>query len=73
MLPAAWKGAGLRRSGEGRPERIRERVHDQLVAAHRGGLEEGQALERPLEPVRLGADDPLAVDREPDECPASVT
>src|SRR5207302_2448638 len=58
---------------EHRPERVRERVHRELGAADSRRLEQRQALERPLEPLRLGARDPVTVEREPNERPAAVT
>ena len=62
----------VRRSAEDRPERVRERVHGQLVAADRGCLEQGQSLERPREPFGLRTDDAVPLDRQADECPAAV-
>jgi hypothetical protein len=44
----------------------------ELVAAYGRGFEQGQALERPLEPRRVRAHDPVAVDCEPDERPGAV-
>src|SRR5207237_8657407 len=57
---------------EHRPERVRERVHRELVAPDRRRLEQRQALERPLEPLRLGARDPVTVEGEPNERPAAA-
>ena len=54
---------------EGLAERVRKRVDRQLVAADRGSLEQRQALERALEALGLGADDPVALDAEPHERP----
>src|SRR5262249_6920296 len=52
----------LRRGAEDRPDRVRKRVERELVTADGGGLEQRQALERALEPLRVRARDSLAVD-----------
>ena len=57
---------------EDRPDRGGERVHGELVAADGGRLEQGQPLERPVEPLGVRRDDPVAVDGEPDEAPLAV-
>ena len=54
-------------------ERVRERVDRELVAADGGRLEQRQAVERPLQPLGLGADDPVSLDGQPHERPAPVT
>ena len=48
-------------------ERVRERVGGERLPGDGGGLEQRQAGERPLEPGRVGLDDPVAVDDEPHE------
>ena len=54
---------------DGRADRVRERVGRERVAADRSCLEQGQAGELPVEPGRVGADDPLPVDPEPNGGP----
>jgi hypothetical protein len=58
---------GRRRGAEDGPDRVRERVDGQRLAADRRRLEEREARERAFEPRRVRLDDPLAVDGEPDE------
>ena len=48
-------------------DRVRQRVGGQRLATDGGRLEKGEPNEGPLEPRRVGLDDALAVDREPDE------
>src|SRR5215208_7907201 len=62
----------LRGGPEDRPERVRERVDRELVAPDGRRLQQRQPFERPLEPFRLGADDPLALDGQAHERPAAV-
>ena len=63
---------GIKLGAEYRPERVRERVDGELVAPHGGSLEERQAGERAVKPFRLGADDPVPLDRQADERPTVV-
>ena len=48
-------------------ERIRERVGGKRLARHGGRLEQRQPGEGAVEAGRVGRDDPVAVDRQPDE------
>ena len=48
-------------------ERVRERVGRERLARHGRSLEQRQSRERPLEPGRVRGDDPVTVDRQPDE------
>ena len=61
-----------RRGAEDRAERVRERVDRKRLAADRGRLEQRQAGERALEPGRVGLDDPVAVDEQPNGGPLAV-
>jgi hypothetical protein len=63
---------GVRGGAEDRPECVRERVDRELVASDRRRLEQGQPLERPVEPLGVGADDPVTVDREPNQAPLAA-
>ena len=54
-----------RRRPEDRPDRVRERVDCERLAAHRGGLEQGQACKPSVELGRVGFDDVVAVDQQP--------
>ena len=47
-------------------DRVRERVGGERLAGDGGGLEQRQADERPLEAGRVGLDDPIVVDEQPD-------
>ena len=51
---------------EDRCDRVGERVGGERLAGDAGGLEQGQAVERPLEAGSVGLDDPVAVDEKPD-------
>jgi hypothetical protein len=64
--------ARLRCSPKGRGKRVRESVDRQFVAADGCGLEERQALERALQPLRLCADDCVVLYGKANERPASV-
>ena len=65
--------AGGGRCAEDRPERVRQRVDRERLAADRGGLEQRQARAgRASRPVGVGIDDPVAVDAQADECPGPV-
>src|SRR6185437_16904027 len=50
-----------------RPERVREGVDCECLAADRGCLEQGEPDKRPLEPGRVSVDDPVAVDGQADK------
>jgi hypothetical protein len=63
----------LGRRAEGRPERVRERVDGQLVAADGRRLEQGQARKRAVEALAVGLDDPAVVHREAHERPAPIS
>ena len=68
--PAAHGNGAAIRLGRGvkdLPERVRERVRREPLAGHRRRLEQRQALERPLEPLGVSFDDPIALEPEPDE------
>ncbi len=66
-------GAGRRRHrAENRPERVRERVDRQCLAADRRRLEQRQSREVALEPRRVGLDDRVAVDAEPHRGPLTA-
>ena len=49
---------------ERRRQRVREGVDGERLAADRRSLEQCQPDERPLEPVRIRVDDPVALDAE---------
>ena len=55
-----------------RAERVRKGVHGELVASDGGGLDKREALERPVEPFGVGLDDPISVDGQAHQRPASV-
>jgi hypothetical protein len=57
------------RRAEDRADRVREPVDGELVAADRRRFQQGQALERALEPIGVGADDAIPLDAETDEAP----
>ena len=59
--------AGVGARADDRAEGVRERVHGQRLAADRGRLEQRQAAQVVRQAVRVGVDDPVAVDPEPDE------
>jgi hypothetical protein len=61
--------ARTRPRAEGRPERVRKRIHDQGLAPDCRRLEEGQAREVALEARRVRLDDPLTVDHQADRRP----
>ena len=74
--PAAHRHrhADRRRSGsEDGPDRVRKGVHRQRLPADGGRLEQAQPPQVGVEPVRVGIDDPVALDAQPDERPAAVT
>ncbi len=56
--------AGAAARGEHRRNRVGERVGGERLAGHRGGLEQGQADERPLEARSVGGDDSVVVDEQ---------
>ena len=58
-----------RLGAEDRPERVRERVARKGVAADRGRFEQGQPLERTLEPGRIRLDDAIVVDEQANRRP----
>jgi hypothetical protein len=58
---------GIRVGAEDLRQRVRERVGGEHLARNGCGLEERQAGERPAHPGGVGLDDPVAVDRQPDE------
>ncbi len=60
------------RRPEDRAERVRERVHGELVAADGGRLQQRQTGERPIEPLGVGTDDAVAVDGEPHQPPLAA-
>ena len=60
------------RRGDHRPDRVRERVGRERLAGHGGSLEQRQPDEVALEPGRVGGDDPLPVDAQPDGGPVAV-
>src|SRR5579885_355150 len=60
---------GVGRRAERRAERVRERVDREHLAPDRRGLEQRQPAQVVREPVRVGVDDSLAVDAEPDVRP----
>ena len=59
--------AGVGARADDRPEGVRERVHGQRLAADRGRLEQREPAQVVRQAVRVGVDDPVAVDPEPDE------
>src|SRR6185437_1810332 len=59
----------VRARAETGSESVRERVDGKGLAAHGGGFEQGQTAEIAVEAGRVGVDDAVAVDAEPDECP----
>ena len=63
IATAVRAGSAPRR--EDRADRVRERIRSQPLAGHRRCLEQRQADERSLEPVRVRLDDPVSVDDEP--------
>ena len=60
------------RSAEHRPDRVRERVHHERLAADRRRLEERQACDVALEPGPVRLDDPVAVDEQAHGCPLAA-
>ena len=58
--------AGPVRGREHGRDRVRERVGGERLAGHGRGLEQREADERPLEAGRVGSDDPVALDGQPD-------
>ncbi len=58
----AWTAGGR----EDRCNRVGERVGGESLAGDAGGLDQGQAVERPLEAGSVGLDDPIPVDEKPD-------
>ena len=58
----AWTAGGR----EDRRNRVCERVGGESLAGDAGGLDQGQAVERPLEARSVGLDDPIPVDEKPD-------
>jgi hypothetical protein len=62
----------VRRGAEDATERRRQRVDDQRVASDRRRLEQRQPSEPPLEPVRVGLDDPVPLHRKPHASPLAV-
>ena len=64
--------AGRRARAEDRPDRVRQRVDGERLAADRGRLEQRQSADVLVEPVGVGVDDPVAVQAKPDERPAPV-
>ena len=65
--------AGVGRTADGAADRVRERVDGKRLAADRRRLEQRQARELAVEPGRIGADDPRAVDPQPDRRPLALT
>ena len=57
--------ARRRGRGEDRRDRVRERVGRERLTRNRGGLEQRETDERPLETGCIGLDDPVAVQRQP--------
>ena len=53
--------SGCRRRPEDRPERVRESVDRERLAADRRRLEQRQSRDVALEPRRVRLDDPIAV------------
>ena len=70
IATATRPGDGAAR--EGGPERVRERVDRERLAADGRRLEQRQAREVALEPGRVGVDDPVAVHAQPDGRPLAV-
>ncbi len=69
---AAHRDGGPRRVGRRAhrgPDRVRERIGGERLPAHRRRLEQRQADEVALDPGRVGPDDPLPVDLEPNGGP----
>ena len=64
--------SGRRLGAEDRPERVRERVDRERLAADRRRLEQRQARDIALEPGRVGLDDPVAVHYQPHGRPVAV-
>ncbi len=66
------RASGAPPGPEDGPERVRERVDGERLAADRGRLEQRQPLQRPVEPGRVRLDDAVAVDEQPHRSPLPV-
>ena len=69
IATATRSGSGS--APEDRPDRVRERVDGERLAADGGRFEQRQADERAVEAVGVGLDDSVAVEREPNESPVA--
>jgi hypothetical protein len=54
-----------------RTQRVRERVHGERLARDRRRLEQGQTAQRAVEPVRVGVDNAVPLNRQPDDRPGT--
>jgi hypothetical protein len=63
----------MRRSPKDWADRIRQGIDRERLSTDRRGLEQGQARQRPIEPLRIRADDAVTLDREADEGPFAST
>jgi hypothetical protein len=61
-----------RRTEDG-PDRIRQRVHRERLTTNSGSLEQGKPDQGALQAGRVGVDNPIAVDRQPNERKLSST
>ena len=56
-----------RRGAKAGSERVRKRVDSERLAADGSRLDQRQSNDGPLKPWGIGSDDPIALNREPDE------
>jgi hypothetical protein len=63
---------GMARGAKDRADRVRKRVDDERFSADRRCLEQSQACQRPVEPIRVGANDSITLHCEADEGPVAV-